>query len=336
MPLVLQREQVLKAYAEAASRKWVLPAFNVENLTTVEAILDAARDYGSRIGINDLPVIISMTNNYGPRPQSVYYTHSRKWQVGLKLFLADLKVLTTKESPFADLKVMIHLDHIRWNEDQELLTWDMDQFSSIMYDASALPFEQNIKKTAGFKQQHGDNILIEGACDEIYDSSSNVTDSLTTPDMAARYISETGVDIIVANLGTEHRSSGANLFYHRELACEITKRTGTCLCLHGTSSVPVDKLALLFDDGIRKVNIWTAFERDSSAPLFQKMLENASKIIGRDKAEKLVAEQLLGSNAGRHKDSSVHFYTTTYRQDIVFQCMKEKIINYLKTFYRLY
>jgi len=163
-----------------------------------------------------------------------------------------------------------------------------------------------------------------------------VTDSLTTPDMAARYISETGVDIIVANLGTEHRSSGANLFYHRELACEITKRTGTCLCLHGTSSVPVDKLALLFDDGIRKVNIWTAFERDSSAPLFQKMLENASKIIGRDKAEKLVAEQLLGSNAGRHKDSSVHFYTTTYRQDIVFQCMKEKIINYLKTFYRLY
>ena len=335
MPLVLQREQVLKVYAEAAGRKWVLPAFNAENLTTVEAILDAARDYGSHIGKKDLPIIVSITNNYGPRPQSVNYTHTRQWQVGLELFLADLQVLTSKESPFADLNVMIHLDHIQWDNDRELLNWDMNRFSSIMYDASALPFDENIKKTAGFMQQYGENILVEGACDEIYDSSAHESDGLTTPDMAARYISETGVDIIVANLGTEHRSSGANLFYRRDLACEIAERTGPCICLHGASSVRMDELGQLFADGIRKVNIWTALERDSSAPLFQNMIENASKIIGRDKAEKWVAEQLLGDNAGRRDDPSVHYYTTTYRQNIVFQNMKKKIINYLNTFYRL-
>ncbi|MBN2410208.1 class II fructose-bisphosphate aldolase [candidate division KSB1 bacterium] len=333
MPLVLQREPVLEIYEEAANRKWVLPAFNAENLTTVEAILDAAREYGSRVHVKNLPVIISITNNYKSRPQSVYYTFTRQWQVGLKLFLADLHVLTSDESPFADLNVMIHLDHIQWDDDRELLDWNMDQFSSIMFDASALPLEQNIKKTAAFKEKHGKNILIEGACDEIYDSSSNMTNSLTTPDMAAKYISGTGVDIIVANLGTEHRSSGANLYYRRELARKITERTGPRLCLHGTSSVSVDKLTQLFDDGIRKVNIWTALERDSSALLFHNMLENASKIIGRDNAEKLVADQLLGRNVGLQNDSSVHYFTTTYRQGIIFQSMKENVLHYMKTFY---
>ena len=334
MPLILQREQVLEVYAEAASRKWVLPAFNAENLTTSEAILTAASEYGRKIGVINLPIIIGITNNYKYRPQSVYYTSTRQWDIGLRLFLEDMKVLTSAESPFADLKVLIHLDHIQWDDDQELLNWDMDQFSSIMYDASTLPIEQNIKKTAAFTKQYRETIFIEGACDEIGKAMAGKNNNLTTPVMAEKYLHETGVDIIVANLGTEHRATTANLRYHRELACEITERTGPCLCLHGTSSVSIDKLSKLFDDGIRKVNIWTTLERDSSTTLFKNMLENAAKIIGRDKAEKLVAEKLLGSNAGCNNDPSLDYYTTTYRQDIIFKRMKEIVTNYLNTFYR--
>ena len=57
-------------------------------------------------------------------------------------------------------------------------------------------------------------IFIEGACDEIVDATGDVHNDMTTPEKAKSYIDETGVDMIVANLGTEHRASGKDLKYH--------------------------------------------------------------------------------------------------------------------------
>jgi len=333
MPLILDRKQVLDVYADAANRKWVLANFNVENLTTVEAILQATYEYGKTIDKNDLPIIIGITNKYAQRPQSIYYTHTRKWNVGLRLFLSDIDILTSRDSPYAKLKVMIHLDHIHWNDDDELLAWDMQQFSSIMYDASNLPFEQNIQKTAVFMEKCGDIIFIEGACDEIAEASKFASKGLTTPSMAEKYFRETGVDIIVANLGTEHRASTMVKKYNGNLAREITKRIGPCLCLHGTSSVASHQLTHLFDDGVRKVNIWTALERDSAPTLFQSMLENASKIIGTEKAKELCVSKVLGEMVDCRSQPSIKFYTTTYRQEIIFERMKEIVTDYLKTWY---
>jgi fructose-bisphosphate aldolase class II len=333
MPLVLERNHVLDIYAEAAERKWVLPTFNSENLTCSEAILASVKEYGQSIGITALPIIIGITNKYWQRPQSVYYTHTRRWDVGLRLFLADLKELTSSNSPFANLKVMIHLDHIQWNEDKELLEWDMRQFSSIMYDASTLPFEQNIKKTLAFVEQHNNVILIEGASDDISEATKPASPNLTKPDMADKYFRETGVDIIVANLGTEHRSPTATLQYNGELARKITEHIGPRLCLHGTSSVPAQQITNLFDDGIRKVNVWTTLERDSSPTLFQEMLGNAAKIVGSERTNKLLSTELLGKKADCNSSPSVNYYTTTYRQEIIFRRMKEIVTGYLRTWY---
>lgn len=332
MPLILDRPHVMDVFAEAAERKWTLPAFNAENLTTVEAILQAAKDYGEKIGNAELPVIIGITNNYKDRPQSVYYTHTRKWNVGLRLFLADLAVLTSEESPYGKLKVLIHLDHVQWDDDKELLEWDMSQFSGIMFDASKLPIEENIKKTAAFVEKNRDKIVIEGACDEIA-SKGHPKNVLTSPELAERYFKETGVDIIVANLGTEHRASAAELKYHGELARKIKERIGHHICLHGTSSVPPDKLGKLFDDGICKVNIWTTLERDSTPALFYDMLKNASKIVGVKKAEELLAEKLLGENADHTSELSLDYFTTKYRQDIIFQKMQSIIKKYFELWY---
>jgi len=220
MPLITDRQQVLDIYSEAASRRWVNPTFNSENLTTTEAILTSALDYSSRIGKPDLPVTIGITNQYSHRSQSVYYTHTRKWDIGLRLFLADLNVLTAKGSPFEKLKVMIHLDHTQWDSDKPLLEWDMKLFSMIMYDASALPFDENIKKTAEFTERCGKEIVIEGACDEIVDATGDERSELTTPQQALKYLNNTGADFIVANLGTEHRASSADLKYHGDLISE--------------------------------------------------------------------------------------------------------------------
>jgi len=333
MPLILDREQVLAVYDEAAHRKWVLPAFNAENLTSIEAILAAVQVYGQSIGSTDLPIIIGLTNNYPPRPQAVYYTHTRQWQIGLRLFMADLKVLTSPESPFGHLRVMVHLDHIQWDADKDLPAGELDRFSSIMYDASSLPLTENIRKTAAFVDRYGHAILIEGACDEIAEATGAAGNELTSPEMAETYHRETGVDILVANLGTEHRATVASLRYHAELAREITGRIGPRLCLHGTSSVSPQEVAQLFSDGIRRVNIWTTLERDSSPALFQDMLANAAKVIGPQQAEELLHRQLLGPAADCTSDPSNSYYTTTYRQELIFRRMKEIVTHYLQLWY---
>ncbi|MBK7709759.1 MAG: class II fructose-bisphosphate aldolase [Bacteroidales bacterium] len=181
MPLILERKKVLDIYNEAGQKRWVIPTFNSENLTTTEAILSAALEYSIRINKPDLPVTIGITNQYSHRSQSVYYTHTRQWDIGLKLFLADLAVLTGKGSPFEKLNVMIHLDHTQWDSDRPLLEWDMNLFSMIMYDASALSFEDNIRLTAAFIEKHGHEIVVEGACDEIVDATGDTRSDLTTP-----------------------------------------------------------------------------------------------------------------------------------------------------------
>jgi fructose/tagatose bisphosphate aldolase len=333
MPLILERNKVLDVYHKAGQHRWVIPTFNTENLTTTEAILSAALEYSRNINQPDIPVTIGITNQYGHRSQSVYYTQTRRWDIGLKLFLADIEVLTGKGSPFEDLNVMIHLDHTQWDSDEPLLQWDMNMFSMIMYDASSLPFKENIKHTARFVEKHGDKIVVEGACDEIVDATGEQRSSLTTPEQAMKYLNQTRVDYIVANLGTEHRASAADLKYHGDIARQISKLTGTRLVLHGTSSVGSDQVRNLYSDGIAKVNIWTILERDSSPVLFEDMVRNASKVVGKEKTESMIKSGLLGSQVDGTSKASLSHYTTLYRQDIVFHEMKKIVLGYLHLWY---
>lgn len=333
MPLILERAKVLEVYEKAGEKRWVIPTFNAENLTTIEAILSATLEYSRKIDQPHLPVTIGITNQYSHRSQSVCYTHTRLWNIGLNLFLADLEVLTGQGSPFEKLNVMIHLDHAQWDTDKPLLEWDMNRFSMIMFDASSLPFEENIKLTSEFVQGNRRKIVIEGACDEIVDATGEVRSNLTTPEQALQYLKQTKVDFIVANLGTEHRASAADLKYHGDLARKISQLTGTRLVLHGTSSVGNDQIKNLFSDGIAKVNIWTILERNSSPVLFEDMVRNASKIMGKEKTETMIESGLLGRNVEGSGKASLSHYTTVYRQDIVFNEMKKIVLDYLHLWY---
>lgn len=335
MPLILDRNNVLDVYSKAAEKKWVIPTFNTENLTSTEAILSATLDYSRRINQPDIPVTIGITNLYSHRSQSVFYTHTRQWDIGLRLFLSDIDILTRKGSPFEKLSVMVHLDHTQWDSDRELLGWDMNRFSMIMYDASTLPFDENIRHTARFIEKQRNKIVIEGACDEIVDATGDQRSELTTPAQAEKYLRQTGADFIVANLGTEHRASAADLRYHGEMAREIKRLTGPKLVLHGTSSVTNDQIGNLFNDGIAKVNIWTILERNSAPILFEDMARNAAKITGREKAGELLKAGIIGEKADLFSKASLSHYTTVYRQDIVFNEMKNIVSGYLDLWYVL-
>jgi fructose/tagatose bisphosphate aldolase len=334
MAIMTDRKQVLDIYGEAERNKWVLPCFCSENLTTTEAILAATKEYGDEKGNGNLPVIIAITCQYDHRTQAAYYTHTRRWDIGLKLFMQDLRILTDKGSPYENLRVMVHLDHTQFDDDKELLTWDMGAFSSIMFDASKAPFEENIKLTRQFVREQGAKIVVEGACDEIVDASGNAKSDLTTAEKAEQYFRETGVDLIVANLGTEHRASAKDLKYYGEYARKIKEKIGARIVLHGASSVPGDQIAHLMDDGVCKVNLWTALERDSSPALLKAMVENASKVAGKAMVENLKKAELLGFKCSSEEKASLGYFTTEYRQNIIFSEMKKIVDGYLRLWYR--
>jgi len=323
----------LEVHSRAAENRWVIPTICSENLTTTEAILSATLEHSKKLNQPDIPITIAITNQYSHRSQSVNFTHTRQWDIGLKLFLKELEVLTSEGSPFEKLSVMVHLDHTQWDKDEPLLQWDMSRFSSVMYDASSLPFEDNIRRTAEFVEKNGKKIVVEGACDEIVDAAGIEGGKLTSPESAIKYLNQTNADFIVVNVGTEHRANVADLTYHKELARHISKLTGTKLVLHGASSVGTEQVQELFNDGFAKVNIWTTLERDSAPFLFEDMVLNASRILGREKVNQLVELGLLGINADSTSEKSLTHYTTLYRQNIVFNRMKQIVLGYLQLWY---
>jgi len=314
LALITDFTEVKEIYAQAAEKKWVIPCFCSENLTTSEAVLSAAQDFAQKNGYVSVPVTLAMTVRYGHRPQASYYTHTRRWDTGLRLFSADAKILAEKNGPFPNVDVLLHLDHVQHDADEKLLeNWDLSEYSSIMYDASNLPFAENIEKTAAFAKKMRGRILIEGACDEIYNAGGEIHNDLTTPEKAKEYISKTNVDLIVANLGTEHRASGQTLHYYDDTAKKIKAQIGAKTVLHGLSSVSLEQVKNLYNDGICKVNIWTMLERDSSPVLLGQMEKNAGKIAG--------------------TGASLSHFTTLWRQDIIFAEMKKIVNNFFEMWY---
>lgn len=331
MPIITGRKNVLAVYEEAAKRGWVIPCLCSENLTTTEAILTAASEFATEKGYDRIPVTLAITNQYDHRSQSVFYTHTRRWDIGLKLFRASIDILA---EAFPTVDILIHLDHAQHDTDADLLESDLSMYSSVMYDASALPMEENIRKTREYVQRKGDELLIEGACDEIVDATGEARCEITDADKCERYMKETGVDIVVANLGTEHRASGQDLHYYYEAARAIQAKIGPRICLHGTSSVSNDQIGKLFNDGICKVNIWTALERDSSPVLAEWIVKNFSKCAGPATEQKLINEGYLTESSKAGDRSSLKHFTTAARQEIIFQEMKKITRGYLDLWYR--
>lgn len=335
MSIITNADKVRNIYKRAMNNSWVLPCFCTENLTSTEAILTAAEEYRVLKSLKRLPIIIAITCRYDHRSQAVNYTHTKRWDIGLKLFMADLRVLCDESDAFENLEVMVHLDHIQHDLDEQLLDSDMSIYSSIMYDASNLSIKENTQKTKDFVIKCSNEIVIEGACDEIVDATGTVRNALTTPEKAKAYFDETGVDMIVANLGTEHRATAKELQYHGDYARRIRDLIGTKIVLHGASSVPNEQIHNLIDDGIIKVNIWTTLERDSSPILFEHMVKNACRTAGDKTVKRLIDEDYLGGRCLSGSLTSIDYFTTVSRQNIVFLQMKKIVKSYLDMWYKI-
>ncbi len=143
-----------------------------------------------------------------------------------------------------------------------------------IFNHETLPFDENMKATAAYVERHRDKVVVEGAVDEIFESGTGEQkNQITTVAQAKRFVEATGCDLIVPNLGTEHRASARELRYHGDQAQAIRGAVGKLLVLHGTSSLSPADFTRLKDDGIIKVNIWTAIEKAGAQSCVRKALD---------------------------------------------------------------
>lgn len=341
MPIVTDYNEVKDIYRDAAERRVSLPVFCAEDRETLEAILAAGLRAGQSVGRADVPVIPAWTGRYPPRGQMRLISVCGDPVLGVRLMLSDLDAFMGPTSPYRRLKVLPHLDHAFPWLDGDIMRDFAELFASIMCDASEKPFEENVRLTAEYVSQVQGRVLVEGAVDELYEAGSGmVKNEMTTPEQAERFLRATGVDVLVPNVGTEHRAAVGKVQYCSDRARAISAKIGRILCLHGTSSVKADDLSRLADDGFVKVNVYTALAVRGGQAVARQVLGDLGNLFTLDQLRRFVEEGTLGSavlrpdGSGPRLDEGPKLASVANppRRDAWFAAVRDTCIKYFEHF----
>jgi fructose/tagatose bisphosphate aldolase len=336
MPLVTDYAHVKEIYAEAAERGIALPVFCAEDRETLEAILASAVKVGKEIGRDDVPIVPAWTSRYPSRGQMTLLTACGDPVMGTRMMMADLDAMMGETSPYRKLRVMPHLDHAFPWLDGDVMELFADRFATIMCDASEKPFDENVRITARFTERMRGRVMVEGAVDEIFESGgAGEKNEPTTVEQAARFLRETGADIIVPNVGTEHRATADQVRYRSDRAREISAAVGRVLCLHGTSSVKPEDLPKLVDDGFVKINVYTTLAVHGGQAVARQVLSSMPELFSERDLRALVDAGLLGPKAlerGAAARPVLAAVANPRRRDAWFAAVRDRCVDFLTVF----
>lgn len=237
MPLVTTGDLV----ADAATTRRAVPAFNVITLEHVEAVVAGAEAAGA-------PVILQVSEN----------------AVGFRLGrLLPLARAATAVAEQAAVPVALHLDHV---QSDELLRQAPDAgFSSVMYDASHLPYADNLAATrAAADWGHAQGLWIEAELGQVGGKSgqpaldAHAPGARTDPAEAHAFVADSGVDALAVAVGSSHAMTTRTAALDHDLIKRLAAALAVPLVLHGSSGVPDDELTAAVTGGITKVNVGTA------------------------------------------------------------------------------
>ncbi len=286
--IVTHPDEVAEIFDRMRTLGIALPALCTENSWTTYAAVSAADELATELGVTAIPVAVSTTGHYQIRSQLLQYlpecttTHPDPTLRALDSFIWDLDAAVSQASH--KVQAITHLDHGDPDRDQALIEYGLKNgfWGTIMYDCSALPLEDNIRRTAAFVTQTAGRTLVEGIVDQLYEAGTgHIQDRLTQVSDALHYWEEVQPYLMVANLGTEHRATQVDYQpeYHPELAQSITQAIGSpVLVLHGTSCLRDEDLGRLASDGIIRVNVWTKLEREGAQALAAYVTEHLPEL----------------------------------------------------------
>jgi len=224
-----------KILKDAANSDYAIAGFNVFGYEDAAMVVEAAEEL-------NIPVIL-MTN----RDAVVH--------MPIKI-LGNILTDLAKE---AKVPVCVHLDHGKSVE--EVVSAIKAGFSSVMYDGSQLPLEENIKATKEIAQiAHHFDVSIEGEIGSVgySDPAIKAKAMYTIPEEAKRFVEETGIDAVAVAIGTLHRMQAQEASIQYDRLTEIEKLVETPLVIHGSTGVKDEDLSKLSKHRVGKVNIGTA------------------------------------------------------------------------------
>ena len=227
---------------KAKAKKYAIGAFNIENLETTLGVVRAATRKSS-------PIILQVSET------SIQYA-------GLKAITSIVETVAEEEGK--DIPIALHLDHGK--SFRSVAECIRVGFTSIMMDASEMPFTENIiltKQAADFA--HGKKAFIQGEVGEVKGLEEVPAEErnklMTNPEEAEEFVEKTGVDTLAVAVGNVHGiikmqkgNPGLDLEKLEAIHRVIPKIP---LVLHGASGLPKEQIVEGLKRGIAIINIDT-------------------------------------------------------------------------------
>lgn len=220
----------------AEEKKYAVGAFNTPTLECINAVIRAAEKL-------KVPVIISHAQ--------IHEEFSPLDKIGPVMVQA---------AKTAKVPVCVHLDHC---EDLDYMERALELgFTGVMYDGSALPYEENAantQKAVALAKKYGAGVEAEIgtlAAREGGEASGNAP-VYTDPKLAERFCRETGIDALAPSFGTAHGIYKSKPVLDLERVRKISELTGLPLVMHGGSGVSPEDYRTGIHNGLRKINYYS-------------------------------------------------------------------------------
>ena len=222
---------------KARDGHYAVGQFNINNLEWTKAVLLTAQEMNS-------PVILGVSEGAG------------KYMTGYKTVAAMVKAMV--ETLNITVPVALHLDHGSYEGAKACLEAG---FSSIMFDGSHYPIDENVAKTTELvKLAHSMGVSVEAEVGSIGGEEDGVIGAGEVADPAeCKRIADLGIDFLAAGIGNIHGKYPANWKgLDFEALDAIHKATDNIpLVLHGGSGIPTEMVKKAISLGVSKINVNT-------------------------------------------------------------------------------
>ncbi|MBQ7032614.1 MAG: class II fructose-bisphosphate aldolase [Clostridia bacterium] len=228
--------------ADARKNQYAIPAFDISNYEMMKAVLETCEEEKSPALLMTLGVD----------------TQGRNLQL--------LSSMVKGASDFFRVPVCLHMDHAT---DIDFIKYGCDNgYSSVMYDGSVLPFDENARNTAVVTEYaHKRGITVEAELGHVGNASvgsisetgtdTDPGESLTVPEEVEKFVAITDVDALAVAIGTSHGVYQKTPELRIDRLDEITSVCDRPLVLHGGSGTPDSQMQNAIRHGITKINIYS-------------------------------------------------------------------------------
>ena len=246
--------------AKAKAGKYAVGQFNINNLEWTKNILLTAEELKS-------PVILGVSEGAGK------YMAGYKTVVGMVNGMLECLKIT--------VPVALHLDHGSYQGALDCLDAG---FSSVMFDGSHYPIDENIEKTKDIiKRANALGVSVEAEVGAIGGEEDGVIGGgeVADPD-ECKMIADLGVDMLAAGIGNIHGQYPANWKgLNFDVLAKIQELTGTMpLVLHGGTGIPADMIKKAISLGVSKINVNTECQLAFAAAT-RKYIEEGKDLQGK-------------------------------------------------------